>query len=43
MIFVGGLLALFHCRFETSNTFPYSFAKFRRLLGAKHEQSNSKD
>lgn len=39
MIFVGGLLALFHCRFEASETFPYSFAKLRKLLRAKREQA----
>ena len=41
--FVGGILVRFHRRFETPDTFSDSFAQLGKLLGAEHEQSNSKD
>ncbi len=41
--FAGGILGLFHRRFETTDTFSDSFAEFGKLLGSEHEQSNSKD
>src|SRR5712692_4961345 len=43
--FVGRalLVFVFHCGFETANTFSDSFAEFRKLLRAEHEQSDSED
>jgi len=40
---VGGLLVLFHRRFETTDTFSDSLAQLGKLLRSKHEQGNSKD
>src|SRR5229473_5354579 len=40
---VGGILVLFHRRFETTDTFSDSFAQLGKLLRSEHEQGNSKD
>ncbi len=41
--FAGGIIALFHCRFETTDTFSDPFAEFGKFLRSEHEQSNSKN
>jgi hypothetical protein len=35
--FVGRAI-VFHCGFEAANTFSDSFAEFRKLLRAEHEE-----
>jgi len=41
--FVGGFRRFFHRRFETTDTFPNSFAEFGKFFRSEYKQSNSKD
>lgn len=41
--FVGGIVALFYRRLETTDSLSNSFAEFGKFLRAEHKQSNSKD